>query len=336
MVDHAGCPRDTGVYPRPRLLARVRDAIRARHYSRRTEKAYVGWIKRYIFFHAKRHRAEIGAPEVARFLTSLAVDGRVAASTQNQALNALLFLYRVVLEIDLPWLDEIVRARRPESLPTVLTRNEVRRVLECLDGTPRLIVLLLYGAGLRLLECAQLRIKDIDFAANQLIVRSGKGTKDRVTMLPTAAKTRLLAQIEAVRRQHRVDVETGAGWVALPDALARKYPNAGRELGWQWVFPATRHYVDRLTGQRRRHHLHESVVQRAVKRALREAGVFKHASCHTFRHSFATQLLEDGHDIRTVQELLGHRDLSTTMIYTHVLNRGPSAVRSPADRLFDA
>src|SRR5207248_6157252 len=233
-------------YPKPRLLDRVRDAIRGRHYSRRTEKAY-------IFFHAKRHPAEMGAPEVARFLTSLAVDGRVAASTQNQALNALLFLYRVVLEVDLPWLNEIVRARRPESLPTVLTRDEVRRVLEHLEGTPRLIVLLLYGAGLRLLECAQLRIKDIDFAANQLIVRSGKGAKDRVTMLPTAAKTRLLAQIEAVRRQHRVDVETGAGWVALPDALARKYPNAGRERGWQWVFPATRHYVDRLTGQRRPH-----------------------------------------------------------------------------------
>ena len=221
-------------YPKPRLLDRVRDAIRARHYSRRTEKAYVGWIKRYIFFHAKRHPADMGAPEVARFLTSLAVDGRVAASMQNQALNALLFMYRVVLEVDLPWLDDVVRARRPESLPTVLTRDEVRRVLECLEGTPRAIVLLLYGAGLRLLESAQLRIKDIDFAANQLVVRSGKGAKDRVTMLPTAAKTRLLEQIEAVRRQHRVDLETGAGWVAVPDALARKYPNAGREVGWQW------------------------------------------------------------------------------------------------------
>jgi integrase len=204
-------------YPRPRLLDRVRDAIRARHYSRRTEKAYVGWIKRYIFFHAKRHPVDMGAPEIARFLTSLAVDGRVAASTQNQALNALLFLYRVVLKVDLPWLNEVVRARRPESLPTVLTRDEVRRVLEHLEGTPRLMVLLLYGAGLRLLECAQLRIKDVDFAANQLVVRSGKGAKDRVTMLPTAAKTRLLAQIEAVRRQHRVDLEAGAGWVAVPE-----------------------------------------------------------------------------------------------------------------------
>jgi integron integrase len=321
--------------PRPRLLDQVREAIRARHYSRRTEKAYVGWIKRYIFFHAKRHPAEMGAPEVARFLTSLAVDGRVAASTQNQALNALLFLYRVVLEVDLPWLDEVIRAQRPIHLPVVLTRHEVSRVLTCLDGPSRLIVLLLYGAGLRLLEAAQLRIKDVDVATNQILIRNGKGAKDRVTMLPVVAKAGLIQQLEIVRRQHRADLGRGAGWAALPDALARKYPNAGRELGWQWIFPATRHYVDRITGQRRRHHLHESVIQRAVKKALRQAEIAKPASCHAFRHSFATHLLEDGHDIRTVQELLGHRDVSTTMIYTHVLNRGPAAVRSPADRLLD-
>jgi len=319
--------------PRPRLLDRVREAIRARHYSRRTEKAYVGWIKRYIFFHGKRHPAEMGGAEVTRFLTALAVDGRVAASTQNQALNALLFLYRIVLEQDLPWLDQVIRAQRPIHLPIVLTRDEVRRVLAHLDGPPCLIVLLLYGAGLRLLEAAELRVKDVDVATNEILIRNGKGAKDRMTMLPAVAKAGVVAQLDAVRRQHREDLQRGAGWVALPDALARKYPNAGRELGWQWVFPATRHYVDRVSGQRRRHHLHESVIQRAVKKALRQAEIPKPASCHTFRHSFATHLLEDGHDIRTVQELLGHRDVSTTMIYTHVLNRGPAAVRSPADRL---
>jgi integron integrase len=320
-------------YPKPRLLDRVRDAIRTRHYSRETEKAYVHWIKRYIFFHDKRHPADMGAPEVTRFLTSLAIDAHVASSTQNQALNAILFLYRIVLERELPWLDDIVRAKRPQRLPVVLTREEVRAVLDRLDGSPKLMTLLLYGSGLRLLECAELRVKDVDFARNQIIVRSGKGAKDRVTMLPGAARPGLLRHLEAVRAQHQVDLGRGAGCVALPMALARKYPHANREWAWQWLFPATRLYVDRVTGQRRRHHLHESVVQRAVRRALRLAGIAKHASCHTFRHSFATHLLEDGHDIRTVQELLGHRDVSTTMIYTHVLNRGPGAVRSPADRL---
>jgi integron integrase len=276
----------------------------------------------------------MGAAEVTRFLTSLAVDGNVAASTQNQALNALLFLYRKVLGQDLPWLNDVVRAKRPRHLPVVLTRDEVRAVLEGLDGTPRLMAQLMYGAGLRLLECAHLRVKDVDFATNQLVVRSGKGDKDRITMLPGAAKPALLRHLDSVRSQHRRDLEDGAGWVELPWALGRKYPNAGREWGWQWVFPATRIYLDRSTSQRRRHHLHETVVQRAVKTAVRRARIAKPASCHTFRHSFATHLLEDNHDIRTVQELLGHRDLSTTMIYTHVLNRGPGAVRSPADRLF--
>ena len=320
-------------YPRPRLLDRVREAVRTRHYSRRTEKAYVAWTKRYIFFHGKRHPAEMGAPEVTVFLSSLATDAKVAASTQNQALNALLFLYRVVLEQDLPWLDQVVRARRPQHLPVVLSREEVRAVLDRLDGTPHLMAVLLYGAGLRLLECARLRVKDVDFAANQIVVRRGKGAKDRVTMLPATTKPALIRHLQSARRQHDDDVRRGAGWVEMPDALARKYPNVGREWGWQWVFPATRIYTDSHSGQRRRHHLHESVLQRAVRNAVRAAGIPKPASCHTLRHSFATHLLEDGHDIRTVQELLGHRDVATTMIYTHVLNRGPAAVRSPADRL---
>jgi len=320
----------------PRLLDRVRAALRARHYSRRTEKAYVHWIKRYIFFHGKRHPAEMGAAEVTAFLTALAVRDRVAASTQNQALNALLFLYREILGVELPWLDGLVRAKRPQHLPTVLTREEVRTVLEQLDRAPRLMALLLYGAGLRLLECCRLRIKDVDFATNQITIRDGKGSKDRVTMLPRAVKIDLARHVERARALHQRDLAAGAGWVELPWALGRKYPNAGREWAWQWVFPATRLYVDPSTGQRRRHHLHESVVQRAVREAVLKAGLAKKATCHTFRHSFATHLLEDGHDIRTVQELLGHQDVSTTMIYTHVLNRGPAAVRSPADRVFPA
>ena len=318
---------------RPRLFDRVRDAIRTRHYSRRTEEAYLAWIRRYILFHGKRHPAEMGAAEMMQFLTSLAVRRKVAASTQNQALSALLFLYREVLGQEVPWLDGIVHAKRPRRLPVVLTREEIRAVLGQLNGVPRLMALLLYGAGLRVLECARLRVKDIDFASNQIVVRAGKGDRDRVTMLPAAVKADLARHLELVRRQYDQDLKRGAGWVELPGALMRKYPNAGREWGWQWVFPATRIYVDRVTGQRRRHHLHETVLQRAVGDAIRRAGIAKHATCHTFRHSFATHLLEDGHDIRTVQELLGHRDVSTTMICTHVLNRGPGAVRSPADRL---
>jgi integron integrase len=275
----------------------------------------------------------MGAPEVTAFLTSLAVQDKVAASTQNQALSALLFLYRAVLGLDLPWLDDIVRAKRPQYLPVVLTRDEVRAVLQRLDGVPRLMALLLYGAGHRLLECCRLRVKDVDFGLNQIVVRDGKGRKDRMTMLPAAVKAALATHLERVREQHQADLRHGAGWVEMPGALARKYPNAGREWGWQWVFPATRFYLDRVTGQRRRHHLHESVLQRAVRDAVRSAGIAKPATCHTFRHSFATHLLEERHDIRTVQELLGHRDVSTTMIYTHVLNRGPAGVQSPADRM---
>ena len=293
----------------------------------------MAWIRRYIVFHGKRHPAEMGAVEVTQFLSSLAQQDHVAASTQNQALSALLFLYRQVLQVEMPWLDNVVRAKRSERLPVVLTREEVRAVIRELQGPPRLMAILLYGAGLRLLECARLRVKDVDFATNQIIVRAGKGDRDRVTMLPAVVKPDLVRHVEMVRRQHEADLRHGAGWVELPWALARKYPNAGREWAWQWVFPATRIYVDRETGQRRRHHLHESVLQRAVKEAVRWAGIAKRATCHTFRHSFATHLLENNHDIRTVQELLGHRDVSTTMIYTHVLNRGPGGVRSPADRM---
>ena len=315
----------------PRLLDRVRQAIRVRHYSRRTEKAYVAWTRRYILFHGKRHPSEMGAAEITQYLSSLAVQGHVAGSAQNQALSALLFLYRAVLGQELPWLDEVVRAKRTGRLPVVLTRDEVRTVIRGLRGTHRLMAILLYGAGLRLLECAQLRVKDLDFGRKQITVRAGKGEKDRATPLPAIVAADLAAHLEVVKRQHDMDLRHGAGWVELPWALARKYPNAGREWPWQWVFPATRLYVDRETGQRRRHHLHESVLQRAVRDAVRRAEIPKRATCHTLRHSFATHLLEDGRDIRTVQELLGHRDVSTTQIYTHVLNQGPAGVRSPAD-----
>jgi integron integrase len=273
----------------------------------------------------------MGAAEVTQYLSSLATEHHVAASTQNQALSALLFLYRDVLAVDMPWLNDVVRARRPARLPVVLTGDEVRAVVRQLHGAPRLMAILLYGSGLRLMECARLRVKDVDFARHQIVVRAGKGDKDRTTTSPEIISRDLTGHLEATKRQHEADLRQGAGWVELPGALARKYPNAGREWAWQWVFPAPRLYVDRETGQRRRHHLHESVLQRAVKDAVRRAGITKPATCHTLRHSFATHLLEDDRDIRTVQELLGHRDVSTTMIYTHVLNRGPAGVRSPAD-----
>jgi integron integrase len=329
------CESVPPVLPKPRLLDRVREALRVRHYSRRTEEAYVAWIRRYIFFHGKRHPAELSGPDVTRFLSALAVERHVAASTQNQALSALLFLYRDVLGVELPWLDDIVRAKRPERLPVVLSRDEVRSLIQRLDGPPRLMACLLYGAGLRVMECCRLRVQDVDFGANQIVVRGGKGDKDRTTMLPAMAKTDLLRHLSAVRAQHQKDLAAGSGWVELPTALARKYPHGGRQWVWHWVFPATRIYLDRETGQRRRHHLHETVLQRELKRAVAAAGIAKRASPHTLRHSFATHLLEDGQDIRTVQELLGHRDVSTTMIYTHVLNRGPAGVRSPADRMFN-
>ncbi len=329
-------PARTSVPPSERklkLLDQVRQAIRTRHYSPRTEETYAGWIKRFIFYHNKRHPAEMGEQEIARFLSSLASQSHVSASTQNQALNALLFLYHEVLEKKIGLVQGVVRAKQPRRLPVVLAKEEVGRLLACLEGAPWLMSMLLYGAGLRLMECCRLRVKDIDFSKNQIVVRAGKGNKDRYTMLPAAAKDPLLRHLQAVKRQHEEDLRQGLGRVSLPDALERKYPNAGKEWGWQWVFPATSHYIDRLTGEKRRHHLHESVLQKAVKDARLMAGISKPAGPHTMRHCFATHLLEDGYDIRTVQELLGHTDVSTTMIYTHVLNRGGRGVRSPVDGL---
>jgi len=317
----------------PRLGERARAAMRVKHLSPRAEEAYQGWMRRYHEFNGRKDPATLGATHVTAFLDALATERRVAASTQNQALAALLFLYRQVLGVELPWLDDVVRARDPERLPVVLSRDEVLAVLAEMHGVPRLMATMLYGSGLRLLECCRLRVKDVDFARRQILVRRGKGDKDRVTMLPAVVADELASHLARVRELHRRDVERGGGWVELPDALARKLPSAGREWLWQWVFPATRGYVERETGQRRRHHLHETVLQQAVRRAVLASRIAKRATCHTFRHSFATHLLEDGSDIRTVQELLGHRDVTTTMIYTHVLNRGPGGVRSPADRL---
>jgi integron integrase len=316
----------------PRLLDRVRQAIRMRHYSPRTERAYVGWIKRYIFFYdAKRHPNTMGAPEVIAFLSHLARSERVSPSTQNQAFSALLFLYREVLGIELTGLEDTPRARRLPRVPVVLTPGEVASVLRELHGRVWLMASLMYGAGLRLLECCRLRVKDIDFARVEITVRDGKGRKDRMTVLPAKLVAPLRAHLDRVRQQHEVDLKGGLGSVALPDALERKYPSAVWEWGWQWVFPARRHYLDSATGQRRRHHFHESAVQRAVTTAVHLSGIVKHTTCHTLRHSFATHLLENGSDIRTIQELLGHNDVSTTMIYTHVLNRGGRGVRSPFD-----
>jgi integron integrase len=314
-----------------KLLDRVRMQIRARHYSRRTEKAYVHWIRQYIFFNKLRHPKEMGEHEVAAFLSWLATKRNVAASTQNQALSALVFLYKAVLGQKLDWLDNIIRAKKPKRLPVVLTREEVRLVLSGLDGTPWLIASLIYGSGLRLLECLRLRIKDIDFERHELTVRGGKGQKDRMTILSSRLNLYLSRHLERVRAQFGKDELAGTASVELPMAIARKYPDAAREWAWQWVFPATRLYTDNETGHRRRHHLHESVMQRAFKLAVRETGLAKRASCHTLRHSFATHLLEDGYDIRTIQELLGHSDVSTTMVYTHVLNKGGRGVRSPLD-----
>ncbi len=315
------------------LLEDVTRAIEAKHYSKKTVQAYTRWIRRFILFHDKRHPKDMGGPEVSRFLSYLATDRKVAASTQNQALSAILFLYKEVLDIELPWMDDIVRAKQPVRVPTVLTVREVELVMDRLQGPAWLAASLLYGAGLRLMEALTLRVQDLDFHRREIVVHRGKGQKDRRTMLPRKLVSPLTDHLEIVGRQHEADLKIGAGYVEVPGALAKKYPNANREWPWQWIFPATRRYRHGETGEWRRHHLHETVVQRNVKSAAREAHISKRVTTHTLRHSFATHLLEAGYDIRTIQELLGHNDVATTMIYTHVLNKGGRGVRSPLDDL---
>ena len=322
-----------GVVPPVLLLERVRNRIRVKHYSIRTEQAHCDWIKRFVIFRGKRHPSELGAAEVEAFLTWLAVQGRVAASTQNQAKSALLFLYKEVLGAELPWLESIEKAKAPVRLPVVLTRDEVASVLARLQGIHRLIGALLYGTGLRIMEGMRLRVKDVEFSRREILVRDGKGNKDRVTMLPLRLVGSLREQFGHARELHRGDLADGFGAVWLPFALDRKYPDAAREWGWQYVFPASTRSIDPRDGSERRHHLTDQVFQRAMKNAVRGASIPKPATPHALRHSFATHLLESGYDIRTVQELLGHSDVSTTMVYTHVLNRGGRGVVSPLDRV---
>jgi integron integrase len=326
-------PRPAALPAAPRLFDRVRSTIRGRHYSFRTEKAYLGWIRRFVLFHGKRHPDDLGSADVRAYLTHLAVAGHVSAGTQNQAFAAIVFLYRDVLGRKLEGLDDTPRARLPTRLPLVLAREEVQAVLRRLSGVPGLMCALMYGSGLRLLECCRLRVKDVDFHRAEITVRDGKGRKDRRTVLPRCLAPALTRHLERVQLVHRRDLEGAAGYVALPDALARKYPSASRDWAWQWVFPARRIHVDPESGERRRHHLHESLLQRLFAAAVREAALSKPATCHALRHSFATHLLEVGYDIRTIQELLGHNDVATTMIYTHVLNRGGRGVRSPLDQI---
>ena len=314
------------------LLDQVRAAIRLRHYSIRTEEAYVNVIRRFILYHQKRHPREMGVDEIRQYLSHLATDRQVAASTQNVALAALLFLYREVLQIELPLVEGVERAKRPQRIPVVLTADEVKRVLARITGTHHMMASLLYGAGLRLMECVRLRVKDLDFDYRQIIVRDGKGEKDRRTIFPQPLIEPLRHHLAQIRLQHEADVRLGSGSVYLPYALERKYPKAATEWVWQYIFPASKLSVDPRSGEQRRHHASEDRLQKAVKRAMQGAGIEKRASCHTLRHSFATHLLEDGYDLRTIQELLGHADISTTMIYTHVLNRGGRAVRSPLEK----
>lgn len=329
---NAGINNSIGVVPRPRLFDEVRRRLRLKHYSLRTEQAYLYWIRRYIHFNDRRHPRELDGKHVEHFLSELARRHHVAPSTQNQALAALLFLYREVLAMDLPWMDNVVRAKRAPRLPVVLSRAETTALLDTLSGREALMAGLLYGSGLRLMECLRLRIQDVDLARHEITVREGKGGKDRKTVLPERLRLALQAQIDGVRVLHARDLEAGFGVTSLPHALARKYRNAERELGWQYVFPAARRAIDPLDGREKRHHLDESWLQRAIKEAARRAGIVKPVSPHTLRHCFATHLLELGADIRTVQELLGHKDVTTTQIYTHVLNRGVAGVVSPLDR----
>jgi len=318
---------------KPRVLDQVRNVLRLKHYSYRTEEAYVQWIKRFIVFNGKRHPEEMGEKEVSQFLTWLASKRKVAASTQNQALCALLFLYKEVLKKDFGWLDDVERAKRPSRLPVVFTREEIKAILARLEGFKWIMANLLYGSGLRLMECLRLRVKDIEFDYSQIIVRDAKGSKDRVTILPEKLKEPLKRHLEKVKVLHEQDLKEGFGRVYLPFALARKYPNAEKEWGWQYVFPSKKRSIDPRSGIERRHHVDASVLQRAIKYAIREAKIAKPGNCHTFRHSFATHLLENGYDIRTVQELLGHKDIKTTMIYTHVIKKGGRGVQSPLDGL---
>jgi integron integrase len=318
--------------PTPKLLDQVRIVARVRHFSLSTERAYVGWIRRFILFHHKKHPTEMAEAEIRQFISNLAVDAKVSDSTQTVALSALLFLYRDVLKQDLPYIDHIERAKPSVKLPVVFTRSEVQAVLVRLQGTHPLIACLLYGSGLRLMEAIRLRVKDVDFARSEITVREGKGSKDRVTMLSGSIVEGLQTHLKEVRVLHQGDLKAGFGRVLLPFALARKYPGAAREWGWQYVFPSVKLSPDPRSGDERRHHVYADQTQRAVKNAIRLAQINRNGSCHTFRHSFATHLLEDGYDIRTVQELLGHKDVRTTMIYTHVLNRGGLGVRSPLDQ----
>ncbi|HBB18351.1 MAG TPA: integron integrase [Syntrophus sp. (in: bacteria)] len=320
-------------HPKPKLLDQLREAMKSRHYSHRTVETYCHWVKRFIFFHNVRHPAEMAEPEINAFLTHLAVKDKVSSSTQNQALSALLFLYRYVINRKIGDLGEVIRARRPTRLPVVMAREEVKAVLSHLSGDKWLMASLMYGAGLRLMECLRLRIQDIDFSRNEITVRDGKGAKDRITMLPELLKQPLRSHLAEAKTIHEKDIKAGWGSVLMPDALDRKYPNAPREWRWQWVFPQESRWKNTRTGEEGRHHVHETLIQRAVREAVLKAGIVKHIGCHTFRHSFATHLLEDGYDIRTIQELLGHKNVNTTMIYTHVLNKGGYGVRSPIDGL---
>lgn len=318
---------------KPKLMDSLRESLRSRHYSRRTEQTYCHWVRRFILFHKVRHPAEMAEPEINTFLTHLAVKEKVRASTQNQALSALLFLYRHVIGREVGDLGKVIRARKSTHLPVVMTRDEVKAVLANLSDDKWLMASLMYGAGLRLMECLRLRVQDIDFARNEILVSNGKGSKDRITMLPESLKAPLQERLKKVKAIHEKDLSEGWGCVQMPGALDRKYPNAPKEWRWQWVFPQENRWFNPKTKEQGRHHIDESLVQKAVRDAVVTAGLTKHATCHTFRHSFATHLLEGGYDIRTVQELLGHSDVKTTMIYTHVLNRGPSGVHSPLDRL---